>query len=97
MLPLYATGRTTLYGTSFSSRVSMPFFKTTMNRDLAETFPQIHADLTAALTPELLHGGFTANELSRKAFAKVSVRSVSPSPLGLPAPAPLPSLHRLSL
>ena len=68
----------TLYKTSFSSRVAMPFFKTTMNRDLAQAFPQIHADVVAALNPQLLYSGLTANAFSRAIFLGVSTRSVCP-------------------
>lgn len=77
LLPLLSSGRMKLYKTSFSSRVTTPFIKSTMNRDLAQAFPQIHADVVAALSPQLLHGGLTAHAFSRAIFSSISFRSVS--------------------
>ena len=69
-----------VHWSSFATRVSARFFKSTMDRNLAQTFPQLHADLAAAMSPQLLHSGLTAHEFSRKALMLASARSVPPSP-----------------
>lgn len=76
LLPLYARGQAQVHGPSFTARVSLRFLKSTMNRDLARTFPQMHADLAARLSPQLLHSGITAYQLSRKALITATARFV---------------------
>ena len=82
LLPHFAGGRTMMQYSPFATRVSVRFLKSAMNRDLAQTFPQLHADLAATMSPQLLHSGFTAHELSRKAILLATARFVFP-PLGL--------------
>ena len=77
-LPHYAGGCAMVHWSSFGLRVSARFFKSTMNRDLAQTFPQLHADLAATMSPQLLHSGLTAHEISRKAIMLTTARFAPP-------------------
>ena len=87
LLPLYACGQAQVHMPSFTARVSLRFLKSTMNRDLAQTFPQMHADLAAKLSPPLLHSGITAYKLSRKALIAATARFVSQSLCSLFSPS----------
>ena len=87
MLPHYVGGRAMVHWSSFTTRVSVRFFNSTMNRDLAQTFPQLHTDLVAGMSPQLLHGGLPAREFSRKALLLAATRFA--------LPPSRPSLHSL--